>query len=165
MKNSVTTFLLIVAATMATVSFAQNVEEKIPVYSGIHHYSAEVKLKNSDDTSLFKSLINGNEFQAFEVKDVFSSKFKDVSKSLEQINKTAKLKKEGMIIIDENGRKIYCSVLALNNGHILIEGGEVIKEIFYPNVVSFYGMEVVEDVNNPGTMVGVLRTINFKTNP
>ena len=154
---------------MATVSFAQNVDEKMPVYSGIHHYSAEVKKMNIEyfaDSAYIDKKVKENQFDAFEVKEIFSFKFKDITKTLEQINQTAKVKTEGMIVADEYGRKIYFAIEALKNySHILLESGETKNGMFFPNIISTNGVSYKENEKNPGTMIEVPQVIYFKTNP
>lgn len=162
MKKLITSFLLVVVATTANISFAQNNESFISVYSYTHHYSVEVKEKNNQDTSLLSQKVRSNEFDSYEVKDIFSQNFKKFADELDQINKTSTVKKEGVVISDEYGRKIFLAVIALKRGHLLLEGGEKINGIYYPNIVSMNGMEFKEDPDGSGMMNAVLRMIKFK---
>ncbi len=146
---------------VVNVSFAQDSNKDISTYGEIHYYSAEVIKKNNKDSVSLNERVKENEFDLDEVKDIFSSKFKEVAYTLEQRNKAA-VKKDGIIVADEYGRKIYFAVMALNVDHVLIEGGESLNGIFYPNIISTNGISYKEDEKNPGSFIGIPVIIYFK---
>ncbi len=163
MKKIVRSFLFIAVAAVANISFAQNMSDSIPFYSGVHRYSAEVKKEINQDSAFVYVKVMQNTFDPFEVRDIFHLKFAQAACALEKINETSKVKKEGIIIVDEYGRTIYFPVSALEeNGYLLLEGGEVKRGVFYPYIISANNVFYKQDKNEPGTVIPNKKIIDFK---
>ena len=161
MKNITKILLPVAMVTLANIYFAQNVND-IPVYSGIHYYSTEVK-KYIQENEAAGIHLDDTIFYEEEVADIFSSPGIQtiLPATLKKINEYLVVKKEGMIVVDEYGRKIFISLAALDKDNLVLEGGYVKNNIFYPNVISLLGMAYKEDTTNPGTMIPWLRIIKF----
>ncbi len=163
----ITKMLLIMAIAMTAVcAFGQNTRTTIdsingiPVYPGIHLYPKEIKDMYIEDQNYLISMMQMNMFDMDEVQDIFTALFKIVSDALEEINKKAFPKKEGMIVVDQYGRRIYISLL-LRRGHYLLEGGDIINGIFYPIIITINGVHQEPDKDKPWIEIPIPRVINF----